>query len=86
MSGELAWFKSSYSSSSGGNCVEVAVSWRESSHSTGAGGNRVETAAHPGAVHVRDSKDTARPAICATPAAWAAFLCRVPDSPSARAA
>ncbi|MFJ8141923.1 DUF397 domain-containing protein, partial [Streptomyces sp. NPDC096013] len=40
-SDELAWFKSSYSGSEGGDCVEVA--------------------AHPSAVHVRDSKVPAGP-------------------------
>ncbi|MFJ4682628.1 DUF397 domain-containing protein [Streptomyces sp. NPDC088789] len=38
---ELAWFKSSYSTGSGGECVEVAV--------------------RPHVVHVRASKDVARP-------------------------
>lgn len=33
MSNELAWFKSSYSNSEGGNCVEVAPSWHKSSYS-----------------------------------------------------
>ncbi|MCZ7414921.1 DUF397 domain-containing protein [Streptomyces sp. WMMC897] len=41
---ELAWFKSSYSGSAGGECVEVAMSWRKSSYSTGAGGECVEVA------------------------------------------
>jgi hypothetical protein len=74
MSSELAWFKSSYSSSEGGECVEVAVAWLKSSYSTGSGGNCVEVATHPHAVHVRDSKDTTRPALTVTPAAWAAFI------------
>jgi hypothetical protein len=74
MSGELAWFKSSFSSDEGGNCVEVAVSWRKSTYSSSEGGNCVETATHPDAIRVRDSKDTARPALASTPAAWAAFI------------
>ncbi|EFL25288.1 putative toxin-antitoxin system, toxin component [Streptomyces himastatinicus ATCC 53653] len=45
MSNELAWFKSSYSNSEGGNCVEVALSWRKSSYSDTGGGNCVEVAA-----------------------------------------
>ncbi|MCZ4097105.1 DUF397 domain-containing protein [Streptomyces sp. H39-C1] len=69
----LAWFKSSYSADEGGNCVEIAYAWRKSSHSTGEGGNCVEVAAHPAAVHVRDSKDPDGPALTFTPAAWAAF-------------
>ncbi|MFI8853114.1 DUF397 domain-containing protein [Streptomyces sp. NPDC053499] len=51
---ELNWFKSSYSSSQGDNCVEVATL--------------------PGAVHVRDSKDTTIPSLCITPTAWSAFI------------
>ncbi|MFI8870463.1 DUF397 domain-containing protein [Streptomyces sp. NPDC053707] len=50
----LVWFKSSYSSEEGGECVEVA--------------------ARPGTVHVRDSKDIARPGLVAAPTAWAAFV------------
>jgi len=51
---ELAWFKSSYSSAQGDDCVEVAVS--------------VE------AVHVRDSKDTARPHLAVTRDGWTRFV------------
>ncbi|MER6841235.1 DUF397 domain-containing protein [Streptomyces platensis] len=40
----LAWFKSSYSSDEGGDCLEVAYEWRKSSHSASAGGNCVEVA------------------------------------------
>ncbi|MEU6015282.1 DUF397 domain-containing protein [Streptomyces sp. NPDC047515] len=53
-SATLVWFKSSYSSSQGGDCVEVA--------------------AHPAAVHIRDSKVTDGPVLTVPPAAWAAFL------------
>ncbi|AGI87685.1 Hypothetical protein XNRR2_1296 [Streptomyces albidoflavus] len=28
MTGALAWFKSTYSSNAGGDCVEVAYNWR----------------------------------------------------------
>jgi len=45
MNTELAWFKSSYSSGEGGQCVEVAVAWRTSSYSSGAGGECVEVGA-----------------------------------------
>ncbi|SEE54773.1 protein of unknown function [Streptomyces sp. 3213] len=48
------WFKSSYSSNEGGNCIEVA--------------------AHPSAIHVRDSKVTAGPILTVTPDTWATFL------------
>ncbi|CAL9431485.1 DUF397 domain-containing protein [Streptomyces sp. enrichment culture] len=49
-----AWFKSSYSSSEGDSCVELATA--------------------PGTVHVRDSKDVARPHLRFSPAAWADFV------------
>ncbi|MEU6171300.1 DUF397 domain-containing protein [Streptantibioticus parmotrematis] len=42
---DLAWFKSTYSGSSGDDCVEVALSWRKSSHSGSSGDNCVEVAA-----------------------------------------
>ncbi|MDQ0789942.1 DUF397 domain-containing protein [Streptomyces sp. B3I8] len=54
MTAELAWFKSTYSSGEGGQCVEVAL-------------------AAP-AVHVRDSKDTARSGLSVARDAWAAFV------------
>jgi hypothetical protein len=44
MSGELAWFKSSYSGTEGGACIEVAVSWRKSSYSSSGGGECIEVA------------------------------------------
>ncbi|MFI0779805.1 DUF397 domain-containing protein [Streptomyces sp. NPDC021212] len=44
MSDELAWFKSSYSDTQGGACVEVALSWRKSSYSNSEGGACVEVA------------------------------------------
>jgi len=37
------------------------------------GGACVEVAAHPAAIHVRDSKDPEGPALTSTPAQWAAF-------------
>ena len=42
---ELVWFKSSYSSGEGGQCLEIALEWRTSSYSSGAGGECVEVAA-----------------------------------------
>nr|WBO80884.1 DUF397 domain-containing protein [Streptomyces sp. SBE_14.2] len=51
---ELAWFKSSYSTGDGGECIEVAV--------------------RPHVVHVRDSKDTARPGLAVGDTAWVAFV------------
>ncbi|MFE4589150.1 DUF397 domain-containing protein [Streptomyces laurentii] len=71
---ELAWFKSSYSSGEGGNCIEIAFDWRKSSYSSGEGGECVEVAVHPTTVHVRDSKNPVGPQLAVTPAAWSAFV------------
>ncbi|MFE2357092.1 DUF397 domain-containing protein [Streptomyces parvulus] len=74
----LQWFKSSYSGSEGGNCIEVAYEWRKSSHSGSEGGQCVEVATHPTAIHIRDSKtadaDAPTPHITVAPSAWTAFL------------
>jgi hypothetical protein len=51
-----------------------ALNWVKSSYSSGEGGECVEVAATPGSVHVRDSKDTSRPALTVEPAAWSAFV------------
>ncbi len=55
----LQWFKSTYSGSEGGECLEVAFTGGESA------GER--------AVHVRDSKNPAGPTLRITSASWAAF-------------
>ncbi|MET9054525.1 DUF397 domain-containing protein [Streptomyces bacillaris] len=73
MSTALNWFKSSYSSDEGGACLEVAYNWQKSSHSADEGGQCVEIAAHPAAVHVRDSKDIEGPTFTVAPSAWSAF-------------
>lgn len=72
-SGNLAWFKSSYSGSEGGACLEVAYAWRKSSYSGSEGGNCVEVATCTAAVHVRDSKNPEGPALDLSPAAWSSF-------------
>ncbi|MFE9723819.1 DUF397 domain-containing protein [Streptomyces sp. NPDC005794] len=86
---DLAWFKSSYSTGNGGECLEVA--WRKSSHSTGDGGECVEVArrksSYSGAeggdcvevaaatrVHIRDSKQGNGPVLTVGPGAWAGFV------------
>ncbi|WP_069740814.1 DUF397 domain-containing protein [Streptomyces sp. EN23] len=74
MSSTLRWFKSSYSNSSGGNCIEVAFDWRTSSYSSGSGGECVEVAACPHSVHVRDSKISDGPVFAVAPDAWSAFV------------
>lgn len=55
---ELNWVKSSYSGGDGDNCIEVAL------HSE---------APHADAVHVRDSKDTARRPFSVSATAWTDF-------------
>jgi hypothetical protein len=71
---ELTWFKSSYSSAQGDNCIEIALSWHKSSFSGDAGDNCVEVAECSDLVHVRDSKDKEGPQLAFTPAAWTDFL------------
>lgn len=73
---ELAWFKSSYSSGSEGDCVEVAIDWFKSSYSSGGDGDCdcVEVALTPATVHVRDSKDKAGPRLALSAAAWGGFF------------
>ncbi len=71
---ELVWFKSSYSGTSGGECIEVAMEWRKSSRSTDTGGNCVEIATCPGAVHVRDSKEQAGATLAFASTTWTAFV------------
>ena len=70
----LTWFKSSYSSGSSGDCVEVALSWTKSSFSGSEGDNCVEVAACPGTVHVRDSKDKEGPQLAFSAAEWSTFV------------
>ncbi|MCC9737958.1 DUF397 domain-containing protein [Streptomyces sp. MNU89] len=48
--------------------------WGKSSYSSGEGGQCVEVAGSPSAIHVRDSKDIARPGLAVGPGAWASFV------------
>lgn len=73
MNGALEWFKSSYSTEQGGDCIEVAYAWRKSTYSSDEGGACVEVATHPAAVHVRDSKNPDGPMLSLAPSTWAAF-------------
>ncbi|MET9083456.1 DUF397 domain-containing protein [Streptomyces sp. NPDC004237] len=62
--GTLRWFKSSYSDSGGGDCVETAYTWR-----------RREISPCPHAIHIRDSKTGPDgPHLTVSPTTWAAFL------------
>ncbi|MEW2353600.1 DUF397 domain-containing protein [Spirillospora sp. NPDC029432] len=73
------WRKSSYTTSNGGNCVELAdvsaflaardgTAWRKASRSGENGGDCVEMAGVGGVVAVRDSKDPGGPVLLLAPA------------------
>jgi hypothetical protein len=57
-----------------------AVSWRKSSYSGNNGGNCVEVGSVPGAVLVRDTKDTHGPALSLNPGTWRAFAGRIKNN------
>ncbi|MFE2610176.1 DUF397 domain-containing protein [Streptomyces mirabilis] len=71
---ELAWFKSSYSGDSSGDCVEVALSWRKSTYSGDDAGDCVEVATCPTTIHIRDSKHTPGPQLTLSPTTWTEFV------------
>ncbi|MGW2280100.1 DUF397 domain-containing protein [Streptomyces sp. NPDC001770] len=73
MSTAYMWFKSSYSGSEGGACVEVAFAWQKSSYSNEEGGACVEIAAHPAAIHIRDSKNPEGPVLTVSTDTWSIF-------------
>ncbi|MEH0422818.1 DUF397 domain-containing protein [Streptomyces sp. B21-083] len=50
------------------------LTWVKSTYSSGEGGQCVEVAVSSYAVHVRDSKDTARPGLAVGPDAWTMFV------------
>ncbi|MFB4195948.1 DUF397 domain-containing protein [Streptomyces carpaticus] len=78
MTNTLNWFKSSYSNTEGGACLEVAFEWQKSSYSTDNGGACVEVARCPGtAVHIRDSKNPAGPILTVSPDSWSHFTASV---------
>ncbi|MFF3858475.1 DUF397 domain-containing protein [Streptomyces sp. NPDC002209] len=72
------WRKSSYSGTTGGECVECAplgpIAWRKASYSGSNGGECVEVAAQPCGVAVRDSKRPDGPAFSVAPEAFGAFV------------
>ncbi|MHB9859640.1 DUF397 domain-containing protein [Streptomyces sp. YIM S03343] len=75
MTQDLRWFKSSYSGTEGGNCLEVARGWRKFSHSDSQGGACIEIAPCPHTIHIRDSKlGPQSPRFTVPGAAWAAFV------------
>ncbi|WP_327354695.1 DUF397 domain-containing protein [Streptomyces sp. NBC_01304] len=72
------WRKSSYSSDTGGDCIECApldgAAWRKSSYSGDTGGECVEIAHLNPHVAVRDSKNPQGPAFTVSPEAFARFV------------
>ncbi|MFF7048853.1 DUF397 domain-containing protein [Streptomyces griseorubiginosus] len=50
------------------------LTWVKSTYSSGEGGQCVEVATCSQAVHVRDSKETARPGLAVGADAWAMFV------------
>ncbi len=72
------WRKSSYSSDTGGECIECAplgtAAWRKSSYSSDTGGACVEVADLSAHVAIRDSKNPEGPAFTVAPGAFAAFV------------
>ncbi|GEC08679.1 toxin [Streptomyces spinoverrucosus] len=72
------WRRSSYSSSSGGDCVECApfgtATWRKSSYSGSSGGECVEVADLTAHIAIRDSKNPAHGTLTVTPEAFTTFV------------
>ncbi|MFF8836159.1 DUF397 domain-containing protein [Streptomyces sp. NPDC015130] len=55
------------------------LAWFKSSYSGPEGGNCIEVAAHPTAVHIRDSKDPHGPQLAVAPASWVSFVAYATD-------
>ncbi|MFM9445149.1 DUF397 domain-containing protein [Streptomyces acidiscabies] len=68
------WIKSSYSGQELGDCVEAACDWVKSSYSVPGQADCVEIAAHPAAIHIRDSKTPEAPYLTIDPVTWSVFL------------
>ena len=72
--------KSSYSNTTGGNCMEVGwtdVPFRKSSYSNTNGGQCVEVGTRLGIVGIRDSKNPAAGVLAVPATAWASFTDQV---------
>ncbi|MFJ5176039.1 DUF397 domain-containing protein [Streptomyces griseoviridis] len=75
----VTWRKSSYSNTTGGDCVEMSVGllsaavWRKSSYSNQDGGECLEFAGGLPVVPVRDSKDPRRAPLVFEAGAWSVF-------------
>ncbi|WP_330291491.1 DUF397 domain-containing protein [Streptomyces sp. NBC_00576] len=56
------------------NTADSSLTWFKSSYSGAEGGDCVEAATSPQTIHVRDSKDTARPGLTVGTDAWTMFV------------
>jgi hypothetical protein len=76
----VTWRKSSYSNTSGGDCIEVSgdflsgAEWRTSSYSNTSGGECVEVASNLPLVPVRDSKNPTHGTLIFGVEAWSEFV------------
>ncbi|MFF1714728.1 DUF397 domain-containing protein [Streptomyces sp. NPDC058268] len=76
----VLWRKSSYSSDTGGDCIECAplngTAWCKSTYSSDTGGECIEFAQAQcnETIAVRDSKNPEGPAFTTTPRAFATFV------------
>ncbi|MWA12440.1 DUF397 domain-containing protein [Streptomyces sp. BA2] len=72
------WRRSSYSGTSGGECIECAplngTAWRKSSYSSDTGGECIEFAPREGGLALRDSKNPEGPVFTISPGAFARFV------------
>ncbi|MGW0912226.1 DUF397 domain-containing protein [Streptomyces sp. NPDC002784] len=72
------WRKSTYSGSTGGDCVECAplgaATWRKSSYSGDTGGECVEVADLVPHIAIRDSKNPAHGTLTVTPETFTRFV------------
>jgi hypothetical protein len=73
----IEWRKATYSSSNGGDWVEVGAAWRKASYSSSNGGACVEVGNVVRSVAVRDSKDPDGPRLAFAPGRWQEFTRRV---------
>ncbi|MFD3927342.1 DUF397 domain-containing protein [Streptomyces sp. NPDC058614] len=72
------WRKSSYSGTSGGDCIECAplgtAEWRKSTYCASSGSDCIEVADLTPHIAVRDSKNPGLGAFTVTPEAYTAFV------------
>ncbi|WP_405931701.1 DUF397 domain-containing protein [Streptomyces sp. NBC_00827] len=72
------WRKSSYSSSSGGDCIECAplgpAAWHKSTYCASSGSDCLEVAPLTPHIALRDSKNPDLGAFTVTPEAYTAFV------------